>query len=67
MPKLKTRKSLQHRFRVTGTGKIMRSKIGKSHLRRNKSKRTLRTYSQSIKLDPVDQKRMKKVFPAGLR
>jgi large subunit ribosomal protein L35 len=67
MPKLKTRKALQHRFRVTGTGKIMRSKIGKSHLRRNKSKRTLRTYSKSMKLDPVDQKRIKKVLPAGLR
>jgi len=67
MPKLKTRKSLQHRFRVTGTGKIMRAKIGKSHLRRNKPKRTLRVYSQSLQLDPVDVKRMKSVFPKGLR
>ncbi len=67
MPKLKTRRSLKRRFRVTGTGKIMRTKIGKSHLRRNKAKRTKRTYSQSIELHPADKKRMKNVFPAGLR
>ena len=58
---------MQHRFRVTGTGKIMRTKIGKSHLRRNKPKRTLRVYSQSLELDPVDMKRMKKVFTKGLK
>ena len=67
MPKLKTRKSIKHRFRVTGRGKIMRVKIGKSHLRRKKAKRTKRIYSQSIELHPSDKKRMKKAFPAGLR
>ena len=67
MPKLKTRKSVKHRFRVTGRGKIMRVKIGKSHLRRKKAKRTKRIYSQSIELHPSDKKRMKKAFPAGLR
>lgn len=67
MPKLKTRKSMKHRFRVTGTGKIMRQKIGGSHLRRHKTKRTKRLYSQNLALDPVDQKRMKAVFTKGLR
>ncbi len=38
--KLKTYKAASKRFRVTGTGKIMRTKGGKSHLRRNRSKRT---------------------------
>ncbi len=66
MPKLKTRSSLKRRFRVTGTGKIMRVKIGKSHLRRKKTKRTKRTYSQSIELHPSDRKRMKNVS-SGLR
>ena len=67
MPKLKTRKSLTKRFRVTGTGKIMRAKIGKSHLRSKKAKRTKRIYAQSLELNPSDKKRMKKAFPAGLR
>lgn len=67
MPKLKTRKSLKHRFRVTGTGKLMRVKIGKSHLRRNKTKRTKRIYSQSLELHPTDMKRMKSVLTKGLK
>ncbi|MDY6912113.1 MAG: 50S ribosomal protein L35 [Chloroflexota bacterium] len=67
MPKMKTNSAIKRRFRVTGTGKIMRSKMGKSHLRRRKAKRTKRTYSQSLELHPADVKRMKKIFPAGLR
>jgi large subunit ribosomal protein L35 len=39
--KLKTYKAAAKRFRVTKTGKILRSKGGKSHLRRKKSKRVL--------------------------
>jgi large subunit ribosomal protein L35 len=39
MPKIKTHKSTSKRFRVTGSGKLMRSRMGKSHLRRKKSKR----------------------------
>ncbi len=65
MPKLKIRKSLQRRFRVTGTGKILRLKIGKSHLRRKKAKRTKRLYSQDVELHPADKARIKKVFPLG--
>jgi large subunit ribosomal protein L35 len=38
--KLKTHKATSKRFRLTGAGKLVRSKGGKSHLRRNRSKRT---------------------------
>ena len=31
MPKMKTKKSLVKRFKVTGTGKVMRKMDGKSH------------------------------------
>jgi len=41
MPKIKTHKSTAKRFRVTGKGKLMRTRTGKSHLRRKKSKRIL--------------------------
>jgi len=37
--KLKTHKATSKRFRLTGTGKLMRTKGGKSHLRRRTSKR----------------------------
>jgi large subunit ribosomal protein L35 len=38
--KLKTHKATSKRFRLTGSGKLVRTKGGKSHLRRRTSKRT---------------------------
>ena len=32
MPKMKTHKGAKKRFKVTGTGKVMRKKAGKRHL-----------------------------------
>ena len=37
MPKMKTRKAVACRFRVTGTGKLKMSKPGKRHLLTHKS------------------------------
>lgn len=45
MPKMKTQKSIQKRFRVTGTGKLKRRQAGKKHLlshKTGKRKRQLR-------------------------
>ena len=44
MPKLKTHKATAKRFKLTGSGKLMRTKGGKSHLRRNRSDRAKRAY-----------------------
>jgi large subunit ribosomal protein L35 len=38
--KIKTHKATSKRFRVTGSGKVVRTKIGKGHLRRRTSDRT---------------------------
>ncbi|HOU00713.1 MAG: bL35 family ribosomal protein [Anaerolineaceae bacterium] len=46
--KLKTHKATSKRFRTTGTGKIVRTKIGKGHLRRNTSKRTKYLLAETI-------------------
>jgi large subunit ribosomal protein L35 len=46
--KLKTHKSTAKRFRVTGTGKIMRTKGGQSHFRRRRSKRSKRLYAKMV-------------------
>jgi len=37
MPKMKTHKASAKRFRITGTGKIVRGKAYKSHLKVSKS------------------------------
>ena len=66
MPKLKTHRGLKKRLHITGTGKVMRAKVGKSHLRRNRPKRTKRLYDGSIALHPSDESRIKKVLPQGL-
>lgn len=44
--KLKTHKATAKRFRVTGTGKVVRTKGGKSHLRNRSSKRTKRQFDK---------------------
>ena len=46
--KIKTHKATAKRFRVTGTGMLVRTKIGKSHLRRRKSKRTKRLFTEML-------------------
>ncbi len=45
MPKLKVHKGAQKRIHITGRGKLLRFKIGKSHLRRKKTKRIKRQYA----------------------
>ena len=46
--KIKTHKATAKRFRVTGSGMLVRTKIGKSHLRRRSSKRTKRLFSEML-------------------
>jgi large subunit ribosomal protein L35 len=46
--KLKTHKATSKRFRLTGSGTLMRTKGGKSHLRRRTSKRTKALLSEMI-------------------
>ena len=62
--KLKTHKATSKRFRLTGSGKLMRTKGGKSHLRRRTSKRTKVQLSEMI---PVQGskivKRVKRLAP----
>lgn len=55
--KLKTHKATSKRFRLTGSGKLVRTKGGKSHLRRRTSKRTKRLLSEMI---PVEGRGMVK-------
>jgi large subunit ribosomal protein L35 len=62
--KLKTHKATSKRFRLTGTGKLVRTKGGKSHLRRRTSKRTKAQFAEMV---PVSGrgiiKRIKRLAP----
>lgn len=62
--KLKTYKAAAKRFRMTGTGKIVRTKGGKSHLRRRKSKRVKRALDKGIIVEHAgDRKRIMRLAP----
>jgi large subunit ribosomal protein L35 len=49
--KLKTHKATSKRFRLTGSGKLMRTKGGKSHLRRRRSKRTKALLTEMVPVE----------------
>ncbi len=62
--KLKTYKAAAKRFRVTGTGKVLRTKGGKSHLRRRSSKRVKRQFSKMLEVTSAgDRRRIKRMAP----
>ena len=63
MPKLKTHKGASSRFHTTGSGKLMRTKCGKSHLRRKKAPRTKRLYDETIPVSSADKKRLRRLLP----
>lgn len=48
--KLKTHKSTAKRFRVTGSGKVVRTKGGKTHFRRRRSTRAKQALDKTITL-----------------
>jgi len=64
LPKLKTHKATAKRFKYSGGGRLLRTKMGKSHLRRKKSKRVKRLYDEMIGVDtPAEVKRVRRLAP----
>ena len=50
MPKMKTHKGAKRRFHISATGKVLRTKGPKSHLRRNKSASVKQQFDKKIEL-----------------
>ncbi|NLT69585.1 MAG: 50S ribosomal protein L35 [Verrucomicrobiaceae bacterium] len=61
--KAKTRKGVSKRFKVTGSGRILRRKQGKRHLNRRKNSKRLRRLGQSALVSPADEKNVKMNMP----
>ncbi len=59
MPKLKTHKSTSKRFRISqgGRGKLLRTRMGKSHFRRKKSERVKKQFDESHVVESAGVKR----------
>lgn len=56
MPKMKTHSGSKKRFRVTGTGKIVRAKAYKSHIKTKKSPKRIRGFRQDGLVSSADKK-----------
>ena len=63
MPKLKTKRAAAKRFKLTGTGKLKRSKAYKRHILTKKSAKTKRNLRKAGLVDATNVKTMKKVLP----
>jgi len=62
MPKVKTRKSLSKRFRITKTGKVLRRQAFARHLNVSKSSKRLRRLRVNVKVKKVMAKKIRKVL-----
>jgi large subunit ribosomal protein L35 len=62
MPKMKTHSGAKKRFRVTGTGKIVRRRANRAHYLEHKSSRRTRRLANEVTLASADQKKMLKLL-----
>ena len=63
MPKMKTSRAAAKRFKVTGSGKLVRNKAYKSHILTKKSQKRKRNLRKATVLDQTNVKSMKKILP----
>jgi large subunit ribosomal protein L35 len=62
MPKVKTHSGASKRFRITGTGKVMRERANARHLLEHKSSRRTRRLAGDAVVDPRDVGRIRKLL-----
>ncbi|MBX9426233.1 MULTISPECIES: 50S ribosomal protein L35 [Streptomyces] len=62
MPKNKTHSGAKKRFKVTGSGKILRERAGKRHLLEHKSSKLTRRLTGTAEMAPGDAAKIKKML-----
>ena len=62
MPKMKSHSGTKKRFRVTGSGKVMREQANGRHLLEGKPSTRTRRISGDLVVAPADVKRIKKLL-----
>ena len=63
--KAKTRKAVAKRFKVTGSGKILRRKQGKRHILTKKSRKRKRSLGKAVLADETNLKAIRENLPFG--
>ena len=62
MPKTKTRSAAKKRFKVTGTGKILRRPTMRSHKLEKKSPKRKRAFRKELEVTRADRSALKKML-----
>ena len=62
MPKNKTHSGAKKRFRITGSGKIMRERAGRRHLMEHKSSRRTRRLEKDVVIARADKKEVRSLL-----
>jgi large subunit ribosomal protein L35 len=62
MPKMKSHSGATKRFRLTGTGKVIRRRANMNHLLEHKSSRRTRRLNRDLTLAPADVRKTKKLL-----
>jgi large subunit ribosomal protein L35 len=62
MPKMKTQSGAKKRFKITGSGKILRRQAGKQHLNEHKPTQRTRRLTGTTSVDKSDLGRVKKLL-----
>jgi len=65
MPKMKTKKAAAKRLRLSGSGRVRRSKAGGNHGMQEKSRKRLRRVRKNDMVDSTLQKHVKRMLPYG--
>jgi large subunit ribosomal protein L35 len=65
MPKVKTHSGAKKRFKITGTGKLVRRRAMKSHNLQGKSKKVKRQFDKDIAVSADHTPRVKKLLGRG--
>jgi large subunit ribosomal protein L35 len=62
MPKMKTHSGAGKRFRLTGTGKVMRRRANRAHYLEHKPSTRTRRLKSEVTLSPPDAKKIKRLL-----
>jgi large subunit ribosomal protein L35 len=65
MPKQKTNSGAKKKFKVTGTGKLLRRNAGQSHNLEHKSPKRKRAFSKDLPVAPANIRTVKKLLGKG--
>ena len=62
MPKMKTHSGTAKRFKITGTGKVMRQRADRAHYNEHKSSRVTRRLFGRVELAPSNTRQIKRLL-----